>query len=330
MLIANPLALHDAPDPFMTFDSQTGYYYALFTLHDRLEIFRSRHAATILTDRDTKVIFRASSELKLESCIWAPEMHKGSDGKWYIYSSGQETKEFGPKRLFVLKALTEDPFGEWEYLGKFLPDLWAIDTTSYLAPNNIQYISFCHIHHDEYGNTHNIIQIRRMLSPWLPSDQYADISHAEYEWELVPPYDITHTINEGPFFISHNERLFLVYSANGMTVDQYCMGLLEFLGDQNNPDQMCSAEYWKKYDTPVFRQGNGVYGPGHASFFRSPDGTELWCAYHGMDTPSTKSQHRTRYMHIQKIDFDENNFPVMGQPSGHDVRLLPPSGEADD
>ena len=41
----NPVSPFDAPDPFMTYDSGTGYYYALFTRGRVLELFRSRRAA---------------------------------------------------------------------------------------------------------------------------------------------------------------------------------------------------------------------------------------------------------------------------------------------
>ena len=40
----NPIADFNTPDPFMTYDPVTGYYYALFTRGSCLEIFRSRHA----------------------------------------------------------------------------------------------------------------------------------------------------------------------------------------------------------------------------------------------------------------------------------------------
>lgn len=323
----NPVSPHDAPDPFMTYDSVTGYYYALFTRHDRLEIFRSRHAGSIIKDGDSKVIFRAPEQGMLK-CIWAPEMHR-VDGRWYVYTSAQRTEQHGPKRIFVLGAMSDDPFGDWEYLGQPLPDLWAIDATSYVAPTGIQYLSYCRLEHDEYGHARNVLQIRRMINPWTASDQYADIARAELPWEQVPPYDTQHLINEGPFFVEKNNRIFVIYSANGCTIPEYCMGLLEFTGDPNVSTQLCSAKYWKKYEQPIFTQANGVYGPGHASFFRSPDGMEMWCAYHGMKTTDL-SQGHVRYMNLKKIDFDETGIPVLGEPIGFDCEIDPPSGEAAD
>ena len=35
----------------------------------------------------------------------------------------------------------------------------------------------------------------------------------------------------------------------------------------------------------------------------------------------------TRYFNIQKIDFDETGYPVMGLPVGYEVEQCPPKGE---
>ena len=322
----NPVSPGDAPDPFMTYDPDTGYYYSVFTRNTCLEIFRSRHAGNIVRDGDSHVIYRVP-EHGYYGCIWAPEMHKVG-GRWYIYTSGQITQQNGPKHIFVMGAKTDDPFGEWEYLGEPMPGLYSIDPTSYVAPNGLQYLCYCRIEHDENGNTRNVLQIRRMDDPAHGSSQCADIARAEYPWEMIPPYDNRHLINEGAFFLESKGRLFVIYSANGMTIDRYCMGLLEFTGDPCNSSQLCNARYWVKTDHPIFEKANGVYGPGHASYFRSPDGREVWCAYHGRAAAEDQLS-RSRFMHIQKIDFDETGFPVMGEPVGSGSEIAPPSGEID-
>ncbi len=58
----NPVSPFDAPDPFMTYDPVTGYYYALFTRSSRLELFRSRHASCIVTDGDSRIIYTPNGE----------------------------------------------------------------------------------------------------------------------------------------------------------------------------------------------------------------------------------------------------------------------------
>ena len=119
----NPVSPFDAPDPFMTYDPVTGYYYSLFTRGRVLELFRSRHAAEICTNGDSRVIYRADGPRDgVWGDIWAPEMHRGSNGKWYIYTSGRMQEAPGEKRLFIMEAFGDDPFGEWRFKGKPSPD----------------------------------------------------------------------------------------------------------------------------------------------------------------------------------------------------------------
>ena len=132
----NPISPYDAPDPFMTYDPVTEYYYAIYTQGNRLELFRSKQAANVLTDRDSKIIYRADGSDGIYGDIWAPEMHRGTDGLWYIYTSGRITKtEGGEKRIFIVGSLTSDPFGEWEYKRKPAPNVFSIDPTVYTAPD---------------------------------------------------------------------------------------------------------------------------------------------------------------------------------------------------
>ena len=73
--------------------------------------------------------------------------------------------------------------------------------------------------------------------------------------------------------------------------------------------------------------GNEVYGPGHTSFFRSSDGIEVWCVYHGMMISNDAVAPTERYLNIQKVEFDSTGYPVMGEPIGYDTPIDPPSGE---
>jgi GH43 family beta-xylosidase len=143
------------------------------------------------------------------------------------------------------------------------------------------------------------LEIREMINPYTFGDKRAIISEPIYDWEMVGPYH--RRINEGAFFVENEGKLFILYSYNGCYSDDYGLAVLEYLGGE-----MCDAASWKKYDHPTFTKGNGVYGPGHATFFRSPDGTEVWICYHCLETSSPEEEGRHRFMNIQKIEFDED------------------------
>ena len=89
----NPLADFDTPDPFITYDKETGYYYSLFTRHEYLELFRSKHLGNLIREGESRIIYRPNGEKEgIWGDIWAPEMHKGSDGGWYIYTSEENRR----------------------------------------------------------------------------------------------------------------------------------------------------------------------------------------------------------------------------------------------
>lgn len=139
----NPISDFAAPDPFMTYDPETGYYYALFTCSTHLEIFRSRHAGDILKSGDSRIIYTPNGERDgIWGNIWAPEMHRGTNGKWYIYTSGRGQVDSSAKRLFILEALTGDPFGDWAFKCKPSPDAFSIDPTVYTHTDGKQYICY--------------------------------------------------------------------------------------------------------------------------------------------------------------------------------------------
>ncbi len=318
-MFQNPLADFDAPDPFMTYDPITGYYYALFTRHDRVEIFRSRHAGDILREGESRVIYRPNGERDgIYGMIWAPEMHKGANGKWYIYTSGLYDPNVWSKRLFILEADTEDPFGDWHFKCKPLPDTYAIDPTVFTHTNGRQYVCYSLVEGEQ------LLEIREMENPYTFGERHAVIAKAEYGWELVPPYVGADAINEGAFFLKNGERLFIIYSANGAFTAAYALGVLEYMGGD-----LCDAASWHKHEKPLLVSGNGVYAPGHASFFRSPDETEWWCAHHAVKEYTEVLVETERYMHLQRVSFDENGYPVMGTPWTKDTLFVPPSGEED-
>jgi GH43 family beta-xylosidase len=318
----NPVSPHDGADPFMTYDSETGYYYALFTLGTRLELYRSRHAGSIITDRDSRVIYVPNGERDgIWGDIWAPEMHRAPNGHWYVYTSGRAKPEPSAKHLFVLEGPDGDPFeGEWIFRGMPSPDIFSIDPTVYTAPDGVQYLCSSRVD-PVYGQ---VLDICDLINPYTYGKNWATIARAELDWELVEPYVGKQAIVEGAFFLERNGRLFIIYSANGCWSDDYCLGVLEHTGGS-----LCDAANWKKHEKPLFVHGNGLYGPGHASFFTSPDGSEVWCAYHGMKEHNETVTPATRYFNIQRVDFDPSGYPVMTAPTGYDVVLDPPSGETD-
>ena len=177
----NPISPFSAPDPFMTYDPVTGFYYSLFTRGKKLELFRSRHAAEICTNGDSQIIYEPNGERDgIWGDIWAPEMHKAPNGKWYIYTSGRKDKEPSAKRLFIMEALTDDPFGAWRFKCKPTPDVFSIDPTVYTAANGQQFICYSRV---ERGQ---VLDICALENPWTLGAKRAMISPRVFRDSSMP------------------------------------------------------------------------------------------------------------------------------------------------
>ena len=305
---ANPVGSGESPDPFVCWDAGTHYYYLLFTRGKDVCVYRSKSVAT-LRDGEAKVIYEPRDEDGVYGSIWAPEMHKAPNGKWYVYTSGLFKSM--TKGLFILESKTSDPFDGFVFKGRPAPDLFAIDPTVMTWTDGRQYICYSEVKPDQG----QVLVIRELENPWTFGKRQALIARAELPWELK---DLR--INEGAYFVRSpdGKRLFIVYSGNGCWCDDYALGVLEFTGGD-----LCDAKNWRKHPRQLLVKANGVFGPGHASFFRSPDGTELWCAYHAMRTSNPSLKGTKRWLNFQKVEFDEAGYPVMGICKGRGPHPAP-------
>ncbi len=305
----------DIADPRVLWCEKTGYYYGISTGNTDLTLFRARTLDDLFKRGESKKIYEAKPEDDTWGYLWAPELHQ-IDGHWYIYTSTHQTAtRTSFKHLIVLTAKTDDPFDGFVLGGHINYDVYAIDPTVY-EWHGKWYICFSYINEGQY------LAIQAMKSPTEVEGDFTIIARAEYPWELVPPYVGNKTINEGAFFVERDGRLFIIYSGNGCWSDDYVLGILELVGDDP-----LSAASWLKDDEPLVVKGNGNYGPGHATFFTSPDGKELWIAMHCLTAHNPSVTIMPRRCHCQRVFFDETGFPHIGSPISKAQYYPLPSGD---
>lgn len=306
----NPLSAGSAPDPVVVYHE--GYYYATFTETLGIALYRSKDLKTVLTD-EKKIIMNLTSQV--QGNVWAPELHYNpATDRWYIYASGStDGWDFFSIRMFCLESVTSDPFGEYVFKGFTDPDTLAIDqTVFYDEQSGTLYTAF-----SQFTDKGQVITLAVMENPWTVSDKRIEVSFPRYEWErLGKTENKDERVNEGPVFLYRNGKLCLFYSASGCWSEYYCLGLLEFTGDDLTEESIMRRTNWKKSNKPVFKAANEVYGVGHCFFFDTPDG-QTWISYHGMHTPDAGEA--GRYMYIQPIGFDEKGLPVLGEPLSRDT-----------
>ena len=319
-MLVNPLSMKNFSDPFIKYDHVTGYYYFLASCQsNQLTIYRSKSIGEILQSGACKIVFECGKD-GVFGPMWAPEMYKIGDF-WYIYTSCRRkwNKDMFAeiKVPLILKSKTKNPFDGFEFGSLPDEDIFAIDPSCTFIKGK-QYICYSRVNEEGV----QVLDIREMIDPLTFSNKVAEISRPHLSWELAEGYQGNRAINEGAFFLKNKDRLFIIYSANGCWSDDYCLGVLEYKGGE-----VCNADNWVKCEKPLFVKGNGIYGVGHASFFLSPDGEEAWCAYHCLLRSNPTREEMDRQTCIQKIDFDETGYPIMGAPVGIGKEIDSPSGE---
>ena len=317
----NPIHNRPSADPFVLYHD--GYYYGTFTEASQITIYRGRTIETLFRSEQKKV-FEIGGDKEVQGNVWAPELfYNPATDRWYIYACGSKQGwEFSTIRMFCLESKTSDPFGEYEFKGFTDPELLAIDQTMfYDQTSGTLYTAY-----SEFTGDGQVIMLAVMEDPYTISDKRIRVSYPLHPWEKRGSRpDKDSRVNEGPIFLEKDGKLCLIYSASGCWSQYYCLGLIEFVGEDFSIDAVMNIENWKKSEQAVFSAANKVYGVGHCSFFNSPDGSETWIAYHGM--PNKDAGEEGRYAYVQKIDFDENNLPIFGEPLSRGTEIPVPSGE---
>jgi len=312
LLFTNPLG--SGADPFVV--QHDGSYLLVrssgssvrIDKADRLEdIHSSDPASTTIT------AWTAPAGTNYSHEIWAPELHQ-IEGKWYIYVAASDGNN-ETHRMYVLERDHPDPFGPYTFKGKIADstDRWAIDGTVLQWQDKLYFVW------SGWPGTVNVQQnlyIAEMSSPWTISSRRVLISSPSAAWERhgLP-------INEGPEALIHEGRLHIIYSGSGFWRHEYALGRLTYDGTGS----LLEAANWGKAPAPVFKQAGNIVGTGHASFTKSPDGTQDWIVYHAHRDPSNSA----RDILMQPFTYFADGTPNFGTPIPTSVRQEVPSGVPD-
>ena len=311
----NPL-LASGPDPWVI--QKDDWYYVTHTTGKNLRLYRTKEMSD-LRNAEMKTVWTPPASGMNSKQIWAPEIHF-LQGKWYFYYAADDGINEN-HRMWVLENSSADPFtGTWVDRGELeLPDdKWAIDGTA-LEHNGNLYFLWSGWEGDV--NVQQVIYIAKMTDPLTVEGNRVLISKPDHDWEKnggVP------AINEAPQILKSEEKIFVIYSASGCWTDDYALGMLSApaTADPLDPNS------WAKQSEPVFEKdvSGQAFGPGHNSFFTSPDGTEDWIMYHA-NPQSGQGCGGNRSPRIQKFTWTSDGFPDFGKPVALGAAIDPPSGE---
>jgi len=312
---SNPL-LSSGPDPWVF--QKDGWYYVTHTTGKNLRLYRTRRMSD-LKNAEWKTVWTPPDSGMNSKQIWAPEIHF-LNGRWYFYYAADDGLNEN-HRMWVLENPSQDPFeGTWADRGELelANDKWAIDGTVFTHDGQLY---FLWSGWEGDINLRQDIYITKLKDPWTAEGSRSRLSKPEYAWETSGGKP---AINEAPQFLKRNGKLFIVYSASGCWTDDYNLGMLwaQDTSDVLNPSS------WVKHAKPVFSRetSTSAYGPGHNSFFTSPDGQQDWIIYHA-NSEAGQGCGGKRSPRIQPFHWNDEGFPQFGKPVRSDELLPVPSGE---
>lgn len=311
---------------------RNGYYYYTQESGDSIVVWKTKDLTDLRNAPHKKVW--ASNDPKSSRDLWSPEIHY-INNKWYIYYEADDGNTDN-HQIYVVENTAKDPFeGKFVFKGRVSTDKgnnWGIHPD--VAEINGQlYMTWSGWQSRRVSVEHQCIYIAKMKNPWTLASDRILLSKPEYEWErqwINPDGSKTaYTIyvNEAPQFFhsKNNDKIYIFYSASGLWTPFYAVGLLTAKANSDllNPDS------WTKSSHPVFKQNpkNSVYSTGNVCFVPSPDGTETYMLYHARKIPNDPpGALDSRAPRMQKITWDEDGTPLLGEPVPLGVSLPKPSG----
>lgn len=296
-------------DPYVYRHTDGKYYFtASVPAYDKI-ILRCADSLHALRDAQEKEIWHRHESGDMSEHVWAPELHF-INGKWFIYFAASRKDDIWRLRPYILECLGSDPMkDEWVERGMIQrsdDDIYSFEAFSLDATvfeNNGEWY-YVWAEKVSVGIQISNLYIAKMESPTKLSTAQVLLTTPDYDWERRDIW-----VNEGPAVVKHNDMIFLTYSASA-TGEVYCMGMLSIDKDAD----LLDPREWKKEKKPVLCSNAelGFFGPGHNSFTKLPDGTDV-CMFHARtyrDIVGNPLYDPNRHAFIMKVEWDEAGNPV--------------------
>lgn len=249
------------------------------------------------------------SDLWATGDFWAPEVIKHGDTYYMSYSARNQEDS-----LRIAIATSDSPTGPFVDAN---PDLIAdegsyIDGHFFIDDDGTPYFYYVK---DNYENIVDGKHVSHIYVQEMANDLLSLVGEPQFllepdhEWE-DPNGD--YQWNEGPFVIKHEDRYYLMYSANFFAGPNYAVGYAV----SDNP----MGPFEKSDTNPILTSdlSKGISGPGHNSVTKGLDDETLYIVYHIHTDPNNPSGNRRPA--IDRLYFEDGELKVDG-PTTDDVQL---------
>lgn len=301
----NPL--NGGADPGLKYAE--GQYHLLTTQGDAIRMWSSASLAGLLT-APAQTLF-VDSDPSRNQQVWAPNF-RFMDGHWYIYYTASDGVDAN-HRNYVIESDGSSITGPYHFMARIADQgSYAIDGEP-IKVNGNRYFAWSSPGRGYPGGPQQIY-LQQMDTPWSTTGPVVAL-----------PVDtgMCDEVREGPTPLHSNGRVYLTYSTCDTGKPDYAIYMISI---PETSDPMVPSN-WTTHPDPILSRNDAasVWGPGHHSFFRSPDGSEVWISYHAKNTSTyTYSWRTTR---VQRVDLNTDGSPAVIVPQAQGATMDLPSGD---
>jgi len=302
LFFQNDLGITQIGDPFILKTSDDSYYLYCTSAPNGFYCWKSKD---LVNWSGKKMCFIKESDAWCADSFWAPEVVEYNN-QYYMYYTARNIE--GSLRIgLAISDKPEGPFKDVHNKPLFDFGYAAIDANVLIDKDGSKYLYFSR---DCSENETGGIRKSEIYGVSLSDDMLSIegepvlLITPEQKWEKV---SVNPLWNEGPEILLQDGIYYLTYSANYFADQSYSVGY----ATSSSP----LGPYKKAENNPILTSGlsKTISGPGHHSFTRSPDDTELWMAYHSHTNPAEGGGNRK--LNIDKVLFTEDGTLFVNGPT---------------
>ena len=265
------------------------------------------------------IILDYDEERNFIQTFWAPEFHVIGGELYILFAVGG--KQWSPqchlmkfkKGGSIISADSwEEPIRVRMQDGSLLGINGITLDMTYIKSGKDSYMVWSYREHCmSEGDTGSMIYIASVdeKEPWKLTSEPVLLTRPLYGWE-----NLSGTINnEGPYAFVTEDTVYLAYSGGSANKFTYAVGMMT----AKVGDNLLDIRNWEKSKQPVlsFYSIDGLYGPGHNSFFTDAEGN-LMIAYHG----ETAIDKTLRCDGMHRVHFNIEGRPVFDLAPERDLK----------
>ena len=265
------------------------------------------------------IILDYDEERNFVQTFWAPEFHVIGGELYILFAVGG--KQWSPQcHLMKFKKggsiispeSWEEPIRVVRQDGSFLGTKGITLDMTYIKSGEDSYMVWSYREHCMApGDTGSMLYIASVdeKEPWKLTSEPVLLTRPLYGWE-----NVSNTINnEGPYAFVTEDTVYLAYSGGSANKFTYAVGMLT----AKVGNDLLDLDNWEKAKQPVlsFYSIDGLYGPGHNSFFTDAQGN-LMIAYHG----ETAIDKTLRCDGMHRVHFNIEGKPVFDLAPERDLK----------